>query len=377
MPAYFETGFSVRQPMWHGQGMILGEYPEDWVTARKHAGLTWEPVEHPSWVMRGIDDFTICTRCSATMADEGKHTDDCDLKGTVLTKHVLPEGSYITDGGLHVFTVDPDHKQVIRSDTKRVLGSGLSSDYALVTHGHQSGFASMEQIVDAFKDLGVKFETAGSVRDGKAVWALLYLDEPFTIKGDKTEHMPFIALLNRHDGTGACKVVSTTVRVVCWNTFQMAEAQADKTGQSFTFRHSGDVETRIDEATDALKGIRQDTKDYVEMANELTKLNVTDAHLGAFISEFLPSPRENGEQCSDRVHGNVENARTLFKHLYNDSITTESIRGTAFGLLHASTEYLDHARAYRSQDSYMGRSILRAEPAKARAMNIIREVCKA
>src|SRR5215218_6737379 len=51
MPAYFDTGFSVRQPMWHGQGIVLDEYPVDWADARRKAGLTWEPIVRPTYTV--------------------------------------------------------------------------------------------------------------------------------------------------------------------------------------------------------------------------------------------------------------------------------------------------------------------------------------
>lgn len=383
MPAYFETGFSVREPMWHGEGIVLGEYPEDWADARVKAGLTWEPIEHPSWVLRELSDFTICRQCQANLG--ASHVEDCAVM--VVTSHsivqpqdTVPVGSLPVEGGKQVVVPDANHKQIIRNDTKAVLATGVSAGYATITHGRtEQGGASMEQITDAFKnaDGSIRFETAGSVQGGKQVWALLYLDEPFTTPGDSTETIPFIAILNRHDGGGACKVIRTQVRVVCWNTYQMADAEAERTGLTYSFRHSGNVEERIEEAKVALAGLRQETAEYVAMATELSKLNVTDNHLSTYLSEFLPNPAENGAHVTDRVQANVDKARDMFRHIYLDSVTTEGVRGSAWGLVQASTEYLDHARAYRNPETYMGRSILRPEPLKLHAVNLARRVCNA
>jgi hypothetical protein len=73
------------------------------------------------------------------------------------------------------------------------------------------------------------------------------------------------------------------------------------------------------------------------------------------------------------VRNNVDRARKTFRHLYMDSPTTEAHRGTALGLLDASVEYLDHVRGFRNQDTYMGRTLLRPEPMKARTLTLIRE----
>lgn len=386
MSAYFESGFCVRTPSWHRQEILVDEHPEDWSTARQLADLTWEPVELTPYTLWPMDAFT-CTYCFGTIGKQ--HVETCphfdpNSKTHKIGGEILPDGSVITPDG--VFLKDVDHKAIARPDSKLVLGV-RSDEYSTIYHGAQNelgeyvtaaeGRASMEEIIEAFRgaDGKLKFETTGVVREGREVYALLYLDEPYTIKGDSTAHLPFLAILNRHAG-GGCRVTPTQVRVVCWNTFQAAEAEGEASGRMFTFRHVGDVAGRIDEAKATIAGLRSETAEYVEMANELMKLNANDEHLSQFLSEFLPNPAENGAHVTERVQANVEAARAMFKSIYLDSVTTEGVRGTAFGLLQSSTEYLDHARAYRNRDSYMGRSILRSEPLKTRALEIIRRVVK-
>jgi len=79
---------------------------------------------------------------------------------------------------------------------------------------------------------------------------------------------------------------------------------------------------------------------------------------------------------SDRVRANIAEARRRFDFIYGESPTTEKIRGTGYGLLMAATEYLDHVRDYNSRDTYLGRTLLRREPMKARALATIRRVVK-
>lgn len=385
MSAYFESGFCVRQPSWHGQEVLLDEHPDNWADARQIAELTWEPVELTPYTLWDLSAF-VCHYCFGTL---GKlHVETCPFAEgrdeLTIGNEILPEGSVVTADG--VFLRDSDHKAIARPDSKLVLGV-RSDEYSTIYHGAQNelgeyvsaaeGRASMEEIIDAFRgaDGSLKFETTGVVREGREVYALLYLDEPYEIKGDSTTHLPFLAILNRHAG-GGCRVMPTQVRVVCWNTFQAAEREGEQSGRMFTFRHVGDVAGRIAEARETIAGLRSETAEYVEMANELTQLNVTDEHLQQFLSEFLPNPAEQGAHVTERVQANVDAARAMFKSIYLDSVTTEGVRGTAFGLLQTSTEYLDHARAYRNRDSYLGRSILRPEPLKTRALEIVRRVVK-
>jgi hypothetical protein len=50
---------------------------------------------------------------------------------------------------------------------------------------------------------------------------------------------------------------------------------------------------------------------------------------------------------------------------------------TGYGLFCAGTEYFDHLRAYRSQASYVQRTLLSDNPAKAALNRTIREIAAA
>jgi phage/plasmid-like protein (TIGR03299 family) len=325
MPAYFDYGFSVREPMWHGEGLVLDAYPADWDEARKLAGLEWEPVPAPVFVA-------------------GPHSGIGNVK---------------VDG----------FQAVARSDNGQVL-SVPSSGYSVINH------ADMGEIIDSVLDAdgNVKFETAGSCREGRQVWALAHLDEPWQVPGDESVHLPFLSLLNSHDGSAACKLVFTQVRVVCWNTFQAASADGDRTGQQFTFRHTGNTAEKIQAAKEALAALRSEAEETRQMFTQLAQTPVLEAQIASFTELFLPSPRDVGEQCSDRVHANVMAARGAFQTLHDASPTMDGIRGSAYGLFQASTEYLDHVRQFRTRDTYMGRTLLSPERLKAKSLKLIEAV---
>ena len=120
MTAYFESGFSVRVPMWHGLGTVLDDYPTDWTDARKKAGLEWEPRLVLPYQQRGEDFVPVTT-----------------------------------------------HRLVERDDNHEVLGI-VSDQYSLISH------KQMGEIVEAIlgADINVRFETAGSIKNGAAVKAV-------------------------------------------------------------------------------------------------------------------------------------------------------------------------------------------------------------
>lgn len=346
MPAYFDTGFSVRQPMWHGLGTVLDEYPESWDDARRLAGLEWEPELRPIVEVR-------CKTCNNVLPL-------ADLEVGVCSNDLSTD--------LEMSAV-PNEQRVIRNDTGLHLGS-VSHQFSLVTHAEMGEL--LEALVDS--DAALKFETAGSVRDGRQVWALAYLDEPEQIAGDDSETFPFLAILNSHDGTGAAKVVNTSVRVVCWNTYNAASLEGERTGRQYVFRHVGNVRERLDEAKEAIRGTRDEFRRWVELANRLASFRLPPGAVDNFV--YLTIPEPPADVTSDRVKANIASDRLRLRQII-ESRTGDGHRDTVLGLVDAGVEYLDHGRKFRNGETLMNRTMLRPEPLKARVVDIALEVAGA
>jgi len=76
---------------------------------------------------------------------------------------------------------------------------------------------------------------------------------------------------------------------------------------------------------------------------------------------------------TDRVARNVEEARQALRMIL-ESKTTEQVAHTAYGLVQAAGEYLDHVRTARSWETRLNRTLIRPEPLKHRALSLIREL---
>ena len=118
---------------------------------------------------------------------------------------------------------------------------------------------------------------------------------PITIPGDNTLTLPYLALTAKHNGKGAARLQSTSVRMVCANTFSMAETEADANGTVFSFDHTGNWRDRIDEARNAIKGVRDDFAEYFEWAQAMMGLKITPAQQERFVVEFVPMPPRPGQ----------------------------------------------------------------------------------
>jgi phage/plasmid-like protein (TIGR03299 family) len=378
MPAYFDTGFSVRKPMWHGQGLVLDDYPTDWEDARKKAGLLWEPTYADLFVQQVVP--AMCRLC---LADLGQlHSDRCELETAdgwvqlsdtteglavrVLANPSDPNGS---PTGVLVHVPATGHQAIVRDDTWGVLATPTDS-YKLIQH------SQMGELLDAYSaswrkaGAEVKFETAGSVRGGAMVWALVWLDEPYTVKGDDSPTYPFAALLNAHDGSAACKLLPTQVRIVCWNTWKAAEAEGNRTGNQVVLRHSGNVDDRLEAAKASLGTMRDEAKAWELLANDLAGININDAVVRTFLDEFIPIP----EGATERTRNARLDRQSLFMGLLAESPTCAPLAPTAYKLVQAAGEYLDHLRPFRSQDTYLARTLFTNEPIKGGVVKLVRRL---
>ena len=324
MPANVESMFSVRQMPWHREGTILDDYPGDWDAARTLAGLDWDPVTTGVYAFTGVDP-----------------------DGTACYEPI--------DGW----------KAITRSDTGAILSVNKET-YTVIDHGE------MGEIVEAvLAQPGVKWETAGVLDSGRAVWCLALLDEPITLPGDNSPTLPYLAITNRHDGTAACALRATAVRIVCANTFRAAELEGERTGTTFSFIHKGRWRDRIDEARRAVTGAQAEMRRYADLARELLAIPITPVQRERFITEFIPKPPDG--LITDRVARNVDEARSALRLLFG-SATNEQIAHTAYGLVQAAGEYLDHVRTARSWETRLNRTLIRPEPLKHRALALARDV---
>jgi phage/plasmid-like protein (TIGR03299 family) len=341
---YFTSGFSVREPMWHRKGDVLDTWPESWEDrevdgqivpgARSLAGLgDWDPVIAKSYRFSGIDK-----------------------QGNVVTE----PGEGVVGEYLEV----PEFRRVAHSKTGLTLGMPRDPNFTPITN------AEVGEILEAVGIAGenIKWDTAGAAQDGRLVWALALLDEPIELPGDSSLTLPYLAVTNRNDATGACALRATTVRVVCANTFAGAEAEGDRTGAVFSFSHGRNWKDRMEEAKAAVTGARREIKAWEKIATDLLGVPVNARQRENFVMEFIPSPPEG--LTSKRVQNNVDRARTSLRQLLDGPTVGDELKGTAYGLVQAAGEYLDHVRYAQSWETKLGRTLLRPEPLKAKARTL-------
>tara|TARA_R100001460_G_scaffold102959_1_gene147913 strand:- start:9184 stop:9984 length:801 start_codon:yes stop_codon:yes gene_type:complete len=219
-----------------------------------------------------------------------------------------------------------DKFAVVRDIDNSCLGV-VGSKYTPVQN--RDAFTFMDNIVDSGE---AKYETAGSLYDGRHIWILMNLSNVEGIEqvdGDKI--VPYVLLTNSHDGTSALKVVTTPVRVVCSNTLRMALNGAR---QSFTVRHTSGISNKVDYARDALGIV---VKYYSEFQKEVEKMidtQVSDDKFMEIVAKVFPRPSDE-EMEKPRIASNYKHKIANIETNYVGELHS----GTAWGVLNAFNSY--------------------------------------
>jgi len=251
------------------------------------------------------------------------------------------------------------YKALYRSDTKGVIAT-VRSTYEPVQN------ATLWDIVDALMAGGVRYETAGVLKQGAVVWVLGRLDEPSVVSQDASPIYPFVLVSSRHDGQGACKAACVSVRVVCWNTFSRAEEQAGRAGTSYSFRHTRHVMDYIEEAKVAIGLIRGQHQQFMALAGELADHAVSDAGAEEFIRKMFPDV----PAPTARMRNYLEHVRGEVTELLAGPTVPEAHRRTSYGLFCAGTEYLDHLMRARTPETRFGRAMFEGTAVKQRVAKL-------
>jgi phage/plasmid-like protein (TIGR03299 family) len=269
----------------------------------------------------------------------------------------------------------PGRKLLRRSDTRHII-EVANDGYGVFPNetGHEL-FEALSK--GAVMDDG----TGGTIKDGSFCYLSARLDEPVQIKGDSSLIFPIVVVSWSHGWQAgsvphSVQARTTNVRPVCQNTVTAGELFAEKAGTNYTFRHTAKVMQRVEEAMKVIRGAREDNGRFVELANELADISITDAQREEFVTTFIPAPATE-TVLSDRVLDNLSNARDQLRAIF-DSPTIDGVhRNSGYGLMTAAVEWLDHERKYRSHATYLTRTLLKDEPFKMRLVPLIREIANA
>lgn len=284
MPANVESMFYVRVAPWHGLGTCVEEALNSQEALEK-SGLNW----------------------------------------TVEQRPILTGNSII-----------PGYRANIRDTDKKILGV-VSDRYKVVQNAEAFAFT------DALLGEGVKYETAGSLQEGRKIWLLAKLPDKYIIEGEQID--PYLVFSSSHDGSGAIKVCMTPIRVVCQNTLNLALSSAKRMWSTI---HVGDLAAKMDEAHNTLLLAEKYMGKLGTEISRLSKIKLSDSKVMEYIDLLLPMDK----RPTDLHRKNIARVREDMKIRYFDAPDLRHVGRNAYRFLCAVSDFATHAKPLRETASY-------------------------
>lgn len=252
----------------------------------------------------------------------------------------------------HTGLVIPDVKAVHRSIDSAYMGT-VGKDFELIQNADM--FTYLDGLLEEMN--GAHYETAGALGNGATVWGLAKLPTDSRIAGTDDVTKNYLMFASAHDGSMAATFKIVAERVVCRNTLNIALGEAGKT---LRFKHTKNVKFRMESAQIAALKLKQEIGLRDELFNQLATRKVTRASIGAVLARLFP---ETDGEVSTRSKNTIASILELFE--LNDGNKIPEIRGSAYNLLNAFTEYSDHFRTVRQTEAKQGmtQTAIRAEAA--------------
>ena len=285
MAANVESMFYTREKPWHGLGTKVEEAPTS-ADALYLAGLDWKVVQE------------------------------------------------------HIFTETGDtilgYRVNVRDSDRKVLGV-VSERYKIIQNSEAFAFT------DTLLGNGVRYETAGSLQDGRRVWLLARLPREYIIAGERIS--PYLVFSNSHDGSGAVKVALTPIRVVCNNTLNLALGTASR---SWSMVHTGNIRDKIQEAKDTLFMAEEYMDSLGKEFERLRRQMITDGQVREYVEQLLPMEKN----ASPVQSKNIKNLREDMMCRYYDAPDLQGIGNNAYRFINAVSDFATHSRPLRRTANY-------------------------
>lgn len=200
------------------------------------------------------------------------------------------------------------------------------------------------QFVDELVKIGLlKYMAAGQFKGGRIVYVLAEFAESEILPGDI--HKQYLLFTNAYDGTFSVRIGWTDIRVICWNTFQMASAEVKKSG--FSIRHTAAMRDKIEEAKQALIAMESEARKAEMFQKALTRVQMTGDMWKEFGEVLIPNPADG----KNKTRAENSRGKLLSLALTGRGQDIPGVAGTAYSAFNGLTEYVNYERSSRGKDN--------------------------
>lgn len=200
------------------------------------------------------------------------------------------------------------------------------------------------EFFNSFHAAGAKMETAGSLFDGKRVWALAKLGSSFSVggkdSGDTTNGYLLFSL--PHVMGNSIQVRTTSVRVVCNNTLSWSLQKS--TDSEYRQSHIGAF--NFERAQEVVEVANQKIIEQGKWTEKLVKQKFSQADAARFFAHLISDEGllefEEDQELLDHITYERSGAARITGLMGSYEYAPGATPGTAYGVLNAVTHFVDH-----------------------------------
>ena len=258
--------------------------------------------------------------------------------------------------GLTSANIIDTHCATMRTDNNHTFGV-VGSDYGVVQNS--KAFEFIDHLQQHFGQQSI-IETAGALNEGSRVYVTCRLDENFYLddfKKDAVEN--YIIITTSHDGSGAIKIFSSPVRVVCQNTLNMALM---KKTESISYKHTKNVRERMDYEKIVARFLEQSKMLKNNFINKMRELREDDNLSKNAVQDFASMIYLSDENYKRYIEANrkldsIDEVSTRAKNQIErlmgsieSGVGQDMYRGSKLWLLNGLTTLLHNDTVYKSDE---------------------------
>lgn len=236
---------------------------------------------------------------------------------------------------------------------------------------------AFEFFSDFVKAGQMTMETAGSLKGGQFVWALARMNNDFVIgKNDQFKNYLLLSTPHKVGNRFVCQY--TPIRVVCWNTINMALGAGLKgNGTGYHQTHARAFDADAKKAAEVALGLATDQiKIFREAAETLSQVRLPDDKVRDYFFEVVQMEQVEVDE------GEEPDTPKMIER-FNQALLTgpganlDTTKGTLFGALNAVTYVIDH-QVGRNDDNRLTQAWMGSgSMIKRRALSLAMDYAKA
>lgn len=186
-------------------------------------------------------------------------------------------------------------------------------------------------------DNGAHYDSAGALGNGEVIFCSAHLPSAGfeVVEGDT--HQTYLLFKTSHDGSLSAVCKLTDVRTVCQNTLNAALRTA---GAELKIKHTRNAADRMEQARKLITSGQKTAELIRDKMRLLSQKKVTRESMESIFKRLFPTS-DNGDMAT-KTKNNIADILNLYE--YNDNNAFPIVRGTAYNLLNAVTEYTDKLR---------------------------------